>query len=351
MIEKDVDLSLPFGVYLNSNIYELRRNEGIVELRGGRCPYFKLSGLEKKGCNHCSLPIYSSEKKVSTDLLKKQIDNSFVELRNISGSENIKSLSMYNGGSAFDSSEISREALFYLFSEAVKYRDKNVFPKLNRISVESRESFVEDGLLEKSVKILEDITLEVGFGLESVNDRIRNGDVDNYRGLIGLNKGISIKDFEEAVDIVSGVGAQCKFYVMMQPVPWLSKKESIIDVVNTVGYLHNISQSKNMPTFIHLNPMYAAKGSVLYDVWQNAFLEGKSLPDWQEVVDSLEVIDSNVAKLNSDEIYIYLGLDSEGLGENENRFNKRELIQFNKDQRLGTLIFLRNIFRNENDYR
>ncbi len=343
LVDSDLDLEVPLSASVNFDTYDIRRNEGIVELKGGLCPYFRIPKAGEKGCNHCSLPTYSTGHSVDAKFLKMQIDSALGSLQDALGSRDIKTLSMYNGGSAFNPGEIPREALFYFFERAAKYRDKKVFPVLDKVSIESREAFVNSDLLGRSVDALDGITLEVALGFESYNEEIRNGDFDNSGGRIGLNKRIDIWEFERAVGSIGEVGAEAKFYVMMGAVPWLDKKESAEDVLNSVKYLHNLSISKGIPTFIHLNPMYTAKGSALYDVWNEAYSKGKSLPNCWDVVRVLEKIDSGVAKFGSGNIYVYLGLDSEGLdefssSEHDGDKSREALIEFNKTQDLESLV-------------
>lgn len=336
---------LPYFADLNEDIYTIRRSEGIIGLSAGRCPYFGVSGV-KSGCNHCSLPIYSAGKVVSSDLLKFEIDSAFEMLRDIPGSSNIRSISMYNAGSAFNKNEFPRDALFHFFSKISGHRDEGVFPYLDRVSVESRETFVDSDLLKRAIDCLDGVGLEVAFGLESLDDRVRNGDADNSRGMIGLNKRSSIEGFESAVGDVFGVGADARFYVMMGSVPWLGER-MVDDVLDTVDYLHGICSDAGVPTFIHLNPMYAARGSVLCDVWNEAILEGNRLPGFSDVVGVLEGINDEIDWLGFDNLYVCLGLSDEGLSDAE-RFGDEELAalkSFNRNQDLGALVEFRDFGR------
>ncbi|MBS3087946.1 hypothetical protein J4226_05110 [Candidatus Pacearchaeota archaeon] len=340
------DVDVPLFVEVNSNSYDARRVEGVVGLKGGLCPYFRTSQINGKGCNHCRLPSYSVGRVVSEGSLVAQIDYAFEKFGDSFEALGIKTISMYNGGSAFNQKEIPRGALFYLFSEAVRHRDIGVFPNLKKVSVESREVFVEPNLLRKSVEVLDGLTLEVALGYESSDERVRNGDYDNSLGRIGLNKKIDVLDFERAVGCISDALAEVKFYVMMGAVPWLSRREMVDDVLNTVDYLHGLSKSCGMPTFIHLNPMYVAKGSALYGPWKEAYSNGKNLPNGFDVVTALEKIDSCVVRLGSDKVGFYLGLDSEGLGCKEfgefcDEDFKKAFVNFNKTQDLESLVRFR----------
>lgn len=333
----------PIFAEVNSDIYDIRRKEAVLVLGGGLCPFYKIPG-DKRGCNHCSLPTYSLGR-FDLELFKSQVDFSFDKLENIPDSGKIKSISMYNAGSAFNPKEISREGLFYFFSKASEA--KNSLPFLDRVSVESRDIFVNSRLVRDSIDALDGLKLEVAFGFESLDERVRNGDADNSRGMIGLDKRVYISRFEDAVGCVAGLGGDARFYVMMGPVPWLGREGSIEDAVNTVGYLRELTVVNKIPTFIHFNPMYAAKGSVLYDVWQDAFLkEGKSLPGALDVVSALEKIDSEVSKIGKDDFYVYLGLDSEELGDLGFGFENFHdaFMKFNRNQDMRALVGFRDEF-------
>jgi len=272
----------PLFVDVNLNTFKSRRDELVVGIKGGVCQYF----LKRGGCNHCALPSLVGGE-VDLDSVEIQMNSFFERATNLPGK--FRTISMYNGGSAFNPLEIPREALFGFFKRAFFEKRSGGLSYLERVSIESRESFVSSEVLRESVRALGGLKLEVAMGLESYDERIRNGDRE--------------------------------------------------DVLSSVSYLHEICSSKKVGTFIHLNPMYAAKGSVLDGVWKESKGGGFSLPGFGDVVGALKRIDSEVARIGKDGFNIYLGLSSEGLG--ELNFSKEELLRlssFNRYQNLEGLL-------------
>ena len=234
LLAPDADLTQPIATKLITNTNSTRAPEGILELRGGICPFYSQIPYNRErglGCNHCDLPAYSAGKPVDAQLIMQQIDTGLAQLIGMEDGRDMKVFSMFNGGSGLNPQEIPKEALFYLLKKSRRYHDDGTLPKLERVSIETREGFVRRDYIDEIVNTISPLKFEGALGYESHNPDVRNGDTDNSNGRIGLNKHIRQVIFERAIHILGEAGADAKSYVMLGAVPWLRGEEKIQDVV------------------------------------------------------------------------------------------------------------------------
>jgi len=125
-------------------------------------------------------------------------------------------------GSFFDDKELSLAARRGILAEVAKR------PNIELIGVESRAGDVNAAKIKEARSHLGvHRCLEVGMGLESVNDFVRN---------VCINKGLSRKTFERAVKTIQDCGAQAVGHVLLKP-PFLTEEEAINDAIATIEYL------------------------------------------------------------------------------------------------------------------
>jgi hypothetical protein len=126
---------------------------------------------------------------------------------------------IFTSGSFFDSREISDRVKKYL-------KDKITGLGIEKLIVESRPEFVT----EENLAEFEGINLEVGIGLETADDFIRD---------VCINKGFKFKDFERAVKTLKKFNFRVKAYLLLKP-PFLSESEAIEDVLNSMRKVENL---------------------------------------------------------------------------------------------------------------
>ncbi len=102
-------------------------------------------------------------------------------------------------------------------------------PNVSEVCFESRPEFVKEETLEEVREALKDKPFEVGIGLETADDRLRE--------LLGKN--VSREEFERAVAVVKEAGGIAKAYVLLKP-PFLSEAEAVLDCVESCVYVRDV---------------------------------------------------------------------------------------------------------------
>ncbi|MEM4472380.1 MAG: archaeosine biosynthesis radical SAM protein RaSEA [Archaeoglobaceae archaeon] len=197
-------------------------------------------GCRWRKCNMCSYWIES--RNISERDLKEQIDFIFERV-------DTKLLKIFTSGSFFDENEISAELRKYIADRAKEMGIK-------KIIVESRPEFIS----EEKLADFKGLELEVGIGLESANDRIRE---------ICINKGFSFDDFKFAAEKIKKEGFRVKCYLLLKP-PFVSEKEAIRDIVDSVKKVHEFVD------VISINLMNIQKGTLVEKLWER----GLYRPPW-----------------------------------------------------------------------
>jgi len=142
--------------------------------------------------------------------------------------QNPENLTIYNGGNFLNSGKevpgAKPEIPFSLQRAICRHAGKH--PTIKKVCIESRPEFINPTNISTLKGLLGGKTLEVGIGLESSNDRVRNG---------LLRKGTSLPNFELAVSTLRKHGAKSLAYVFLKPVG-LSESEAVADTVETIRY-------------------------------------------------------------------------------------------------------------------
>lgn len=127
---------------------------------------------------------------------------------------------------------------------------------IKMVVIESRPLYINHNNVRQASQILKGKRFEIAVGLESVNNRIRN---------VYLNKGISLYQFERAVEIVNRY-AFPRAYILLKP-PFISEKEAINEAIRSINYAFNIGVQT-----ISLEPATIQKGTLLeYLLLQNQY--------------------------------------------------------------------------------
>lgn len=133
----------------------------------------------------------------------------------------LKEVNLSALGSFFDEAELSPEARRGVLRSVASRRS------IDLLGVESRPEFVTSERIEEAKAILGPrVRLEVGMGLESSNDFIRN---------VCINKRLGEADYLKAVDCLKNLRAGVTTHVLFKP-PFLTEYEAIQDAVETINY-------------------------------------------------------------------------------------------------------------------
>ncbi|WYD79856.1 MAG: hypothetical protein V8K32_11125 [Candidatus Electrothrix gigas] len=198
------------------------------------------------------------------DALIRQTDYLFSLPEIADRADSIDKLIVSNNGSVLDEVTFSSTALMYLMARINMH-----FPALQVLALESRPEYVDMAELEFLARSLQEgkskTALELCIGFEAFDEHIRNDVFD---------KGLTLHVFEEMVQKLAPYKYRLKCYFMLKPVPGMTDNEAVEDIRQAVDYLDTISAKYNLAVNMHLNPTYAARGTLL----GKAFLQGEYVP-------------------------------------------------------------------------
>ena len=244
-------------------------------------------------CLGCNLPSKMSSKHVGYKALIAQIDHVLTDARVTEAAQSIRKVIVSNNGSMLDEATFSSTALMYLLAKL-----NLTFPKLSVLSIETRPEYVDLAELEFISRALAEgdtpTQLEIAIGFEAFDDRIRN-DV--------FYKGLTLEAFEQCVRKLAPYGYRLKCYFMQKLVPEMTDAEAVADVQSAIDYLDHIASQHAIEINMHLNPTYAAAGTML----EHAFREKVYTPP------RLDDVARAVRHARGKRLSVFIGLSDEGL--------------------------------------
>lgn len=213
------------------------------------CAYWRVNP-DKIGCLHCG---YGSAAIQRGNPTKHQLLKQFEKAVNYAMGRhfNFDVIEFLNDGSFFNYKEEFPEsfplALFKRLGE---------FTYVKRILIESRPEYItKDKIQGLITQLRDDQKLEIGIGLETPDDFIREA---------CINKGYDTNEFEEDVKLISAFRDCCGIIVYtLVKSAFLTEKEAIEDVVETIKYLSEISKKYKIEIVPKLEPAVIARGTIL----------------------------------------------------------------------------------------
>lgn len=216
---KSFDKNKPAEIEINNFFYEGECIDRImIVLRANGCEHYLKTG----GCSMCAHYNGTAiNDKIGTDNYIKQwvsiINNTCTDDGKIIDLNKYKVVCLYNLGSLLNENEIKTDAIEYIFKSI------NTFKNIKKVIIESRAEFVNEEILQL-IKNNCDKIIEIGIGVESTNDKIRN---------LCHHKNITDKNiFKTAVEIIHKLNYKALAYVNFKPC-FLTEQESIDDAIKT----------------------------------------------------------------------------------------------------------------------
>ncbi len=192
--------------------------------------------LRTSGCSwrRCLMCGFSSEfAKADEKDLKKQLDHA------ISGKK-VEVLKIFTSGSFFDDREVPEVFRKYTYERAEELG-------ISKLIVESRPEYVFNiDCLGRDFKV------EVGIGLETSNDRVRE---------MCINKGFTFNDYVKAAEFLMRRSARVRTYLLLKP-PFLSEKEAVEDCLSSIKACERYSNT------ISINPVYVPGNTYIERLWK-----------------------------------------------------------------------------------
>lgn len=190
----------------------------IIFLKGLGCAW---NLTEDGGCTMCG-HLVGSTKGASLPLsyLKKQFNS---EMQKYDFKE-YPLLCLYNGGSFLNENEIAKEFRRYCFKKIAAN------PNIKKLIIESRPEFITEEILDEIEDILQGKEVEIGVGLESSNDGLRD---------LVINKGITSEEYVSLGQRMHKRKTKLLMYVLVKP-PFLTEAEAIKDAITTTEFAFTI---------------------------------------------------------------------------------------------------------------
>ena len=222
--------------------------------------------LRTKGCNWaldarggCSMCGYIQDANIETfspDLIIKQINYAFEsKKKEIDVDNNNYIVKIFNSGSFFDDNEISENIRRHIYQKIDEIHN------VKEVVVESRVNYITYEKLIEMRDRLKEKYVEIGIGLETASDYIRN----NY-----INKGLLLDEFIHIVNLCKKCGVGVKAYLLFKP-PFLNEQGAIDDCVNSIRSLIDLKVNT-----ISINPLNIQKGTLAEYLWR----QNRYRPPW-----------------------------------------------------------------------
>ena len=208
-----------------------------------------------QGCRNCGfLAMTTRGAPIPAEDLEAQLDS----VLDLPGAlDGVGEVDLFNSGSFFSDEEmpaaVRAHALDRLGRSAVR-----------RVLVESRPEYVLADRVQDAVARVGADRLEVGIGLESADDHVRE---------VLVRKGFARADFERAVAALGEAGARLLVYVLLKPLG-LSEEAAVEDAIASARYVFEVARRCGVRARVALQPTFVAPGSVL----EEHFLEGRYAP-------------------------------------------------------------------------
>lgn len=221
----------------------------MITLRGaGGCQH----ALESGGCTYCGFGRRGVESRPCTS--QEIMDQFHNGIKGLDFEvEGIEQMDLFNSGSFLNDAEIPLETQLGILRRAAQIKG------LKKVMVESRPEFIAVEKILAVKKALGDKSLEIGIGLETADDNLRNQ---------VLRKGYTRVDYERAVEILGKTDAELLTYVMLKPTV-MDEEQAVQDVVATIKYISEIAQKYRVKSNISLSPTFVPKDTKLFEQFQS----------------------------------------------------------------------------------
>jgi radical SAM enzyme (TIGR01210 family) len=235
---KPKDKNKPIAVWIQDDIYRdfsIGKSLTII-LRTEGCYYAK-----EGGCLMCSYLMDSSPEKITAENIINQFNYAIEKYKEKINNLKDFSVKIFTSGSFLDDREVPKEARDYIFKKLSE------FDNLKEVAIESRPEFIDEDKLNEIRKYL-DVNVEIGVGIESFNEEIREK---------AINKGITNEQIIRVIELAKNYNVGIKAYLLIKPL-FITEKEAIEDAIYSANKCIELGCSR-----ISFCPATVHKGSVM----------------------------------------------------------------------------------------
>ncbi|MBW9221641.1 archaeosine biosynthesis radical SAM protein RaSEA [Methanothermococcus sp. SCGC AD-155-C09] len=199
------------------------------------------------GCTMCSYLMDSSPLNITSENIINQFDHALQKYGNeIYNNPKSISIKLFTSGSFLDEGEIPKDARKYILKK-IKELD------IKEVAIESRPEYITENNLEDIVNYLGDrVNMEIGVGIESLNEEIRN---------ISINKGISTEEIINAINLSKEYSINIKAYLLIKPL-FITERDAIEDAIYSANKCIELGCSR-----ISYCPATVHRGTLMELLW------------------------------------------------------------------------------------
>ncbi len=203
---------------------------------------------DQGGCTMCGYIQDSSVDMINSINIKNQFMHAWNDkIEEILKEEEKYIIKIFNSGSFFDNDEIPEDLRNFIYEKIDEVSN------ITEVVVESRTEHLSREKLIHMRSKLGSRHIEIGIGLETVNDYIRL----NY-----INKGMTFKEFVDAVNLCRQNDIGIRAYLLFKP-PFMSEESAIDDCVSSIKTLIDMQVNT-----ISINPVNIQRGTLVEYLWQ-----------------------------------------------------------------------------------
>lgn len=235
------------------------------------------------GCSNCGFhPLSTAGAPVSASDLIAQFDGYFGDGPALA---DVVEVDLFNSGSFLCDAEIPPAVRSHVLAALGRSR-------VRRVLIEARPEYVTRDRVDAACALVGDQRLEVGIGLESADDRVREQLV---------RKGFGKREFEQAAAVLAQARARLLVYLLLKPLG-LDERAAIEDAVASARYAFDLVRRLGLPARVALQPVFVAPGTAL----ERAYLAGQyQSPSLWSVIEAVQ----RIAPLGE----LLIGTSDEGL--------------------------------------
>jgi len=227
---KPHDPNKPVHCWSEPDLYNRQKIQAyVIILRTKGC-----SWMYESGCSMCGYFNDSALQEVSKESIQNQINTA------LKGYNKEPLIKIFTSGSYLDTEEIPKQQQFDILNTLYSQGAQ-------KISVESRPEYITEDFIEDYHKHIPQKDFEVGIGLETADDHIRE---------YNINKGFKFQDFKDAATRLQDNAISVKTYVLHKP-PFLSERAALQDAKET------IKKAAPYSNIISLNPVNVQKNTIV----------------------------------------------------------------------------------------
>lgn len=192
-------------VEINKFFYEYKTIDRVmIVLRANGCEHYKQDG----GCSMCShFNGTDRNAKITTEEYIEQwknvADGIGLNCENFNLND-YQVVCVYNLGSLLNENEISKEAVNHIF------KSLNSYEGVKKVIIESRAEYVNDEVVQNISNVYNKGTVEVGIGVESTNEIIR--EICHHKGIDDLSI------IKNAVEVLHKYNFKALAYINFKPI-------------------------------------------------------------------------------------------------------------------------------------